>query len=196
MLFPGVFLPLHVFEPRYREMVADALQGDRLIGMTLLQPGWQADYEGRPPAYPIGCSGVVTHVELLSDGRYNLVLRGLDRFRIVAEDHTRSYRRAHVELLRDPPLDQAGRRELYHCRQRLESLIDAKGTRHASYRQPGMTDTDYVHAVAQYMELEPLEKQALLAIDTITCRAESLVDLVEMRQWMARAPHGGSRLAH
>ena len=196
VLFPGVFLPLHVFEPRYREMVADALQGDRLIGMTLLQPGWQADYEGRPPVYPIGCSGVITHVELLPDGRYNLVLRGLDRFRIVSEDHARSYRRAEVDLLRDPPLDQAGRRQLYQCRQRLESLVDTKGSRKASYRHPGMTDTDYVHAVAQYLELEPIEKQALLAIDTITCRAESLVDLAEMRRWMARAPHGGSRLAH
>ena len=65
VLFPNVFLPLHIFEPRYREMVADALASDRMIGMVLLQPGWERDYDGRPPVYPIGCSGVITHVERL-----------------------------------------------------------------------------------------------------------------------------------
>ena len=90
VLFPNVFLPLHVFEPRYREMVADALNSDRLIGMALLRPGWEADYDGRPAVYPVGCSGVITHVERLADGRYNIVLRGLDRFRIVDEDRTQA----------------------------------------------------------------------------------------------------------
>ena len=52
VLFPNVFLPLHIFEPRYREMVADALASDRMIGMVLLRPGWEHDYEGRPPVYP------------------------------------------------------------------------------------------------------------------------------------------------
>ena len=63
VLFPNVFLPLHIFEPRYREMVADALDGDRIIGMVLLRPGWEGDYEGRPPVYPIGCAGLITHAE-------------------------------------------------------------------------------------------------------------------------------------
>jgi Lon protease-like protein len=56
VLFPNVFLPLHIFEPRYKEMVADALAGDRIIGMALLRPGWEGDYEGRPPIYPVGCA--------------------------------------------------------------------------------------------------------------------------------------------
>jgi Lon protease-like protein len=103
VLFPGVFLPLHIFEPRYREMVADALASDRMIGMVLLRPGWQQQYEGRPPVYPIGCSGVITHVETLPDGRYNIVLRGVERFRILEEDDDRSYRRAVVEAAPDQP---------------------------------------------------------------------------------------------
>src|SRR5258708_21493686 len=98
--FPKVLLPLPIFEPRYREMVADALAGDRMIGMVLLRPGWDHDYEGRPAIYPVGCSGVLTHNERLPDGRYNLVLRGIERFRIVEEDHALSYRRAVVEPLR------------------------------------------------------------------------------------------------
>src|ERR1700752_5009269 len=91
VLFPNVFLPLHIFEPRYREMIADALKSDRLIGMALLQAKWVGRYEGRPPVYPIGCSGVITHLDRHDDGRYNIVLRGLERFRILREDHARRY---------------------------------------------------------------------------------------------------------
>src|SRR5437763_13593816 len=101
VLFPNVFLPLHIFEPRYREMVADAVDADRMIGMVLLRPGWDRDYEGRPPIYPIGCSGVITHVERLPDGRYNMVLRGVARFRVLADDHERSYRRGILGPLPD-----------------------------------------------------------------------------------------------
>src|SRR5262245_65702198 len=85
-------------------MVADAAASDRMIGMVLLRPGWERNYEGRPPIYPIGCSGVLTHVEKLTDGRYNIVLRGLERFRILEEDDQRSYRRAATETLLEPPL--------------------------------------------------------------------------------------------
>src|SRR5262245_26279697 len=97
VLFPNVFLPLHIFEPRYRQMVNDALAGDRLIGMVLLQPGYEKDYERSPNVYEVGCAGLITHVERLSDGRFNLVLRGLARFRIVGEENPSStllYRRA------------------------------------------------------------------------------------------------------
>ena len=68
MLFPNVFLPLHIFEPRYRQMVSEALAGDRMIGMVLLQPGYEEDYDGRPPIYRTGCSGLITHAERLDDG--------------------------------------------------------------------------------------------------------------------------------
>ena len=78
VLFPNVFLPLHIFEPRYRAMVKDALASDRIIGMVLLRPGWQHDYEKRPPVYPVGCSGVITHVEPLPDGRIYKNPFGLD----------------------------------------------------------------------------------------------------------------------
>ena len=77
VLFPNVFLPLHIFEPRYREMVADAVASARMIGMVLLRPGWQSDYEGRPPVYPIGCSGVLTHVEQLAGEPARWLHRGM-----------------------------------------------------------------------------------------------------------------------
>ena len=70
MLFPGVSRPLHIFEPRYRAMVADALKGDRIIGMVTLKPGYEANYAGRPAVYEIGCAGVITDVEELPGGRF------------------------------------------------------------------------------------------------------------------------------
>ena len=125
VLFPNVSQPLHIFEPRYRAMVADALQGDRIIGMVLLQPGYEADYEGRPPVYPIGGAGVITEVEELPDGRFNILLRGLARFRITSEDQSRSYRLAHVQEMPEPPADEDERLALREQRQRLEDVAAA-----------------------------------------------------------------------
>jgi Lon protease-like protein len=196
VLFPGVFLPLHIFEARYREMVADALATDRLIGMTLLRDGWRDDYEGRPPVYPIGCSGLITHCEKLQDGRYNIVLRGLERFRIVTEDHERAYRRARTETLQDPSLADADRVALAAERTRLEALIQAAdGTSGIDPRiASALTDEDLVNALAQYLELEPIEKQALLEQHGALARGRALAELLEMKMLMARRP--GSTHAH
>jgi Lon protease-like protein len=196
VLFPNVFLPLHIFEPRYREMVADALASDRMIGMVLLRPGWDRDYEGRPPIYSVGCSGVLTHNERLPDGRYNIVLRGMERFRIIEEDHALSYRRAVVEPLRDYALDTAARAAIRHQRSKLESMLGPATSSAAGPRMPAsMSDEDLVNALAQYLDLEPLEKQALLEKPCLRSRAESLVELLEMKIMMARTP-GRSSVAH
>lgn len=197
VLFPNVFLPLHVFEPRYRAMVADALAGDRMIGMVLLREGWQQDYEGRPPVYPVGCSGVITHVETLADGRYNLVLRGLDRFRIVSEDRDKPYRRAEVTPLPEPPPDPSARRELRQWRERLDLLIGPTVERSGTDAgiTSAMPDDDLVNALAQYLDLEPVEKQALLELEGAPRRAAALVELLEMKLLMPRTG-GAPRRAH
>jgi Lon protease-like protein len=199
VLFPNVFLPLHIFEPRYREMVADAVATDRMMGMVLLRPGWQHDYEGRPPIYPIGCSGVLTHVERLQDGRYNIVLRGVERFRIVEEDHDRSYRRAIVESVPEPQMGIDDRAAIRQQRSKLESLLVPGGERtwttHDARIPAGMADEDLVNALAQYLNLDPLEKQALLEQQDLRARTESLVELLEMKVLIARTP-GLSNVAH
>lgn len=197
VLFPNVFLPLHIFEPRYREMVADAIAGDRMIGMVLLRPGWEQAYEEQPPVYPIGCSGLMTHVEQLADGRYNIVLRGFERFRIIAEDHTRRYRRASIERLSERPMDSNDRAAVCRQRAKLETMLasshESKG---ADPKIPSaMGDEDLVNALAQYLDLEPLEKQALLEHHSLRTRAESLVELLEIKIIMARTP-GMSNIAH
>lgn len=197
VLFPTVFLPLHIFEPRYRDMVADALAGDRLIGMVLLREGWQRDYEGRPAIYPVGCSGVITHVERQADGRYNIVLRGIDRFRVDTEDHEKSYRRALVETLPQGPLDGQDRAELRRLRGRLESLITPTLERVGAEppKTSVMPDEDLVNALAQYLDLEPVERQALLEAEHIVARASALVELLDMRLLMSRTP-GHHGVAH
>ncbi len=189
VLFPSVFLPLHIFEPRYRDMVADALSSDRLIGMVLLKPGWEHDYEGRPPVFPVGCSGVITHVEQLSDGRYNIVLRGVERFRIVKEDHARAYRRAAVEPVAECAPRAEDRPAIERQRARLEEMLaPAVEKAGADPRMPsGMADEDLVNALAQYLDLEPLEKQALLEQRDLRARAESLVELLEMKMLTAKS---------
>jgi Lon protease-like protein len=197
VLFPNVYLPLHIFEPRYREMVADALDGDRLIGMVLLRPGWEQQYSACPPVYSIGCSGVVTHVEKLEDGRYNLVLRGLERFRILEEDRSRPYRRARIDPLEESRVTSEDRDAIRTHRAKLESLLSpAVEKSGADLRTTSaMSDDDLVNALAQYLALEPLEKQALLELPGLRRRAESLVELLEMKIMMAKTP-GVSNVAH
>ena len=197
VLFPNVFLPLHIFEQRYRDMVADALDGDRLIGMVLLRPGWEGSYEGRPPVYPIGCAGLITHHERLPDGRYNIVLRGLEKFRILGEtedeiqggnaDGSASrYRVARVETLHEP-LIEAERDQVRAARRRLEALLVPRAQgRGETNVAPAMADEDVVNALAQYMQLEPLEKQALLERPGLLARCRSLIELLEMKMIVAR----------
>jgi Lon protease-like protein len=197
VLFPNVFLPLHIFEPRYREMVSDAIAGDRIIGMVLLRPGWEHDYEGRPPVYDIGCTGLITHFERLGDGRYNIILRGLERFRILNEDHARSYRRASVEALVESAPGTEERGVLRGYRAKLETLLTPAVAKAGadSRTAAAMTDADLINALAQYLDLEPLEKQALLERKSLKSRAESLVELLEMKIIMSRT-RGLSNVAH
>lgn len=112
VMFPHVLQPLHVFEPRYRELLDDALAGDRLIAMAVLKPGWEAGYEGRPPIYPVVCLGRVASHQPLEDGRSNLLLVGLRRAGVVRElPPSRSFREAEVLVLDDLyPAQTAGRR--------------------------------------------------------------------------------------
>jgi uncharacterized protein len=196
VLFPNVFLPLHIFEPRYRAMVSDALEGDRIIGMVLLRPGFEANYEGRPPVYSVGCAGVITHAERLGDGRFNIVLRGIEKFRITGEDSSHDYRLAHVDPLPEISTPEQ-REELRKQRQRLEALLAAAVERSGSEPRfpPAVPDEDLVNALAQYLELDPIERQALLERDGTLPRCRALIELLEMK---THAPRGSwdKRLSH
>jgi uncharacterized protein len=187
VLFPNVFLPLHIFETRYRQMVDAALSGDRIIGMVLLRPGWEGDYEGRPPVYPVGCAGVITHAERLADGRFNIVLRGMEKFRIASEDTGQLYRIANVIPVPEPAAETL-RDAMRGERQRLEALLvpQPEGQQREHKVPSSMADEDLVNALAQYLEFDPVEKQALLERDGLLDRCRSLIELLEMKVLAAR----------
>ena len=175
MLFPGVSRPLYIFEARYRAMVADALKGDRIIGMTTLKPGFEANYGGRPPIYEIGCAGVITSVEELSNGRYNIVLRCLTKFRVLGEDQSRLYRLAQVEALPEV-LNSTEEAELGVQRQRLETLITQGGS---SKVPPGTADHELVNLVAQYVKIDHAQRQSLLELPNALSRSKALIEMIE-----------------
>ena len=176
VLFPDVSLPLRIFEPRYRAMVADALEGNRIIGMVLLRPGYEADYEGRPPIFAVGCAGVITQVEQLANGEYTLVLRGLQKFEVMSEEPGGPYRVAHITPLPEPPLDETQTAAIRAERQRVETLLVRLGIEPAP---AALSDAGLVIGLAQILELTPLEWQELLERDGVLARLRSLADRLE-----------------
>ena len=145
------------------------------------------NYEGRPPVYSIGCAGLITFSEQHSDGRYNIVLRGLEKFRITGEDHSRSYRVAEVEPLAEE-ITPEDRDIVRSERRRLEALLvpQPEGRGVDSKVPPSMSDEDLVNALAQYLDLESVEKQALLEREGLVARCRSLIDLLEMKVIVSR----------
>jgi Lon protease-like protein len=172
-LFPHTTQPFHIFEPRYRAMVADALEGDSIIGMILLQPGHEAEYEGRPPVFDVGCAGVIITVEELPDGRYNIVLDGLVKFRVLSEDASRSYRLAEVEAL--PEVVEASDRPL--LKQRRQQLERALLSVSPGIQLPplDLPDEEVVDGLSLVLPLEPADRQELLEADGSLERALRLI---------------------
>jgi uncharacterized protein len=178
-LFPHGARPFHIFEPRYRAMIADALKGDRIIGMVTLQPGFESNYEGRPAIYGIGCAGFIEQVEELPDGRYNILLRGLVKFRVNGEDQTRAYRLARVTALPEPSIDDQ-KAALQKQRRRLEELLTMPGSDPPI--PPDVADDEVIDAVAQYVPIDPSQRQALLELEGLVPRGQALIDLLESKR--------------
>lgn len=101
IFYPNTYLPLHIFEPRYKQMVAEALKGDHLIGMVIFKPGWEDDYYQSPEIVSVGCVGRIERAVSLDGGKYNIVLHGRHRFRIIQEVPGKPWRQAEVAFLED-----------------------------------------------------------------------------------------------
>ena len=176
--FPRVLLPLHIFEPRYRAMVRDALSGARLIGMVLLRGDWQADYLGTPTLFQHGTAGEIVRSEELSDGRFNIILRGAREFRIRSELKRALYREALVEWRNE----EAGTL-VSSQRERLAALVDEFVRRRhpeaAAHVEPPSDDELFVNAISQQLDLPVIERQALLEADGLSQRAERLIEVLE-----------------
>jgi len=178
VLFPHMSLPLHVFEPRYRRMVQDALESHRTIGMVLLRPGFEADYEGRPPIFERGCAGKIVGSETLPDGRLNIVLKGAIRFRIAAEHAGEPYRLASVEALPET-LGEAA--ILKDVRRKVLAAIGRAADGPTALVVSDLPDEVFVNGLCQSLTLDPMERQSLLDCDTISERYLRLASIVEFR---------------
>jgi Lon protease-like protein len=176
-LFPNAERPLLIFEERYRSMIADALKGDRIIGMVRLQPGFEAEYEGRPPIDAVGCAGVITEAERLPDGRYTIVLRGFTKFRVTEEDKSRPYRLARVTAVSESVVPPADRMALTFERRRMADLLQLQGIE----VDPVLGDEEAVDTVSQYVEMTPAERQALLEMNGVLPRVRALVTRLDKR---------------
>jgi len=190
-LFPYATVPLHIFEPRYRAMVADALEGDRIIGMIMLRPGYEEQYEGRPPVHEVGCAGTIIASEELADGRYNIVLQGLVKFRILSEDQSRPYRLADVEAL--PEAVEASDRPLLALRraQLEEALLSAFPG--AGPLPSAVADKEAIDGLSLSLPLDPTDRQELLEANGPIERASRLIGLLSGEEQARRLPRNPMR---
>lgn len=169
-------------------MIADALAGPRVIGIVLLRPGWEGDYEGRPPVYAHGCAGRIEQHEVLPDGRSNILLRGVTRFRIREEHAGEPYRLAAVEPVADEAADEteieAARREL------MAAIGRAADGPQVLVIKPDVRADVFVNALSQSLDLRAVERQSLLECDGVLERYRRLLAILEFRQ-LERGGSGG-----
>lgn len=179
-LFPGVSRPFVIFEPRYRAMIADALEGDRIIGMVALRPGFEKDYEGRPPIYEVGCAGRIQQYEKLPDGRYLILLSGLTTFRIASEDQRKPYRLARVEAVPEL-LKSEERGALSTLRERLTQLLYLSLPLGVEPPDPDLDDEEFVNVTAQNLRMPEAARQQLLEQNSVLARARALVERLDRK---------------
>lgn len=180
LLFPRMQLPLHIFEPRYRAMVTDSLARDRRIGMIQPRPVTIAAPGDRPALFDIGCIGRIAEVQALDDGRFDIVLEGLSRFRVVRElDVTTAFRQVEAELIADSDDDVLGMGDRAALELESRRFADAQGYAVDWEAVTRLDDASLVNGIAQIAPFDPAAKQALLEANGLRERAELTVQLMQ-----------------
>jgi len=184
VFFPKTLLPLHVFEERYRVMTREALSGDRHIVMVLLREGWQANYHGSPALHDVACLGKIETSEKLEGGKYNLVLSGLCRVRLLRQVREQPYRLWELERLEDAPLVEHApdvverRNHIGGLFTRFTELV-TNGRYRAPELVPQLNFEAMVHLVASSVDLPVEQKQALLELDDVRQRCDELIPVLQ-----------------
>ncbi|HUD95372.1 LON peptidase substrate-binding domain-containing protein [Sphingobium sp.] len=177
LLLPGMELPLHIFEPRYRALIHDAMARDRRIGM--IQPRGDGPV---PPLFDVGCLGHVSHIEALEDGRFNIILTGLARFRVVRElPVATQFRQVEADVEQAPQED-----EVLHAVER--AALEQESRRFADIlgyvvdwtAVSRLDDTALVNGIAQIAPFDPAAKQTLLEADSLSERSERIIQLMQI----------------
>lgn len=190
LLLPGMMLPLHIFEPRYRALMHDAMARDRRIGMIQPRGGGAA-----PPLYDMGCVGHIGEFEALEDGRFNIILTGLARFRVLRElDVTTPFRQVDAEI------EEPGQRDDDVLAMAERAALEMEARRFAQAQGyvvdwnavSRLDDASLVNGIAQIAPFDPAAKQILLEADSLAERAERMIQLM---QFFGRAdPDGGATM--
>ncbi|MEV5023937.1 LON peptidase substrate-binding domain-containing protein [Sphingobium sp. LMA1-1-1.1] len=177
LLLPGMDLPLHIFEPRYQAMIHDAMARDRRIGMI------QPREEGVKPAlFDVGCLGHITHIEALEGGRYNILLKGIARFRVVRELAVpTAFRQIEADVEPVPQEDEilsaveraALEQESRRFAETLGYVVDWTAVSR-------LDDMALVNGIAQIVPFDPAAKQTLLEADTLGERADRIIQLMQI----------------
>lgn len=174
ILFPGLQLPLHIFEPRYRAMVSEALARDRRIGMIQPRGG------GEGALYDIGCIGRISDVEALEDGRFNLVLDGEARFRVERElEVATPFRQVEAQPIPEREDEVLAAVERASFEQEARAFADRQGYSVDWDSVARLDDATLINGVSQIAPFDPAAKQALLEARTLHERCELLVQLMQ-----------------
>src|SRR5882672_2472085 len=180
VLFPRMFLPLHIFEPRYRAMTRAALDGERYIAMALLQPGRTQESDGSPAVHPILGLGKIVEDTALDDGKFNLVLLGMGRVRLLDEPSRKPYRTARVELLEERPPGGAS----YDRKRRLLLAFYVQVLRQITQGSLAAPPVDVplgllCDLLASLIAFDPGVKQSLLEELDVAARCDRLLELLQ-----------------
>lgn len=198
VLFPKAILPLHIFEPRYRTMMDDALRGGQTICMALLKPGWEPDYQGSPEVYPVACVGRVVQHHRLDDGRYNIALHGEAKVALEGQERAEPYRIVRVRALEEDRAWAASSevdaevKELLALFRRVR-LGESAAVDMTEMFGPHVSPESVLNMVAMHLNVEPNVKQELLELDSLGSRFRSIIrylrDLAAKQDLLDRARH-------
>lgn len=194
VFFPGTYLPLHIFEPRYRAMVSDAAAHGQCMGIVLLKDGWEEDYYGNPAVFDVGCVGRLVSVQRLPDGRFDILLQGLHRYDIQEQFFDKPYREARVVLSpreSHSALDGSVRSDLLSLVEAYLALRE-QGALWQGLLRTDAADEILVNSLSSYLDLTPVEKQFLLEAESLGQRARRLRDLIRFKVCERGGAKGGS----
>jgi Lon protease-like protein len=182
VLFPGVRVPLHIFEPRYREMVTDVAADHGVIGMMMLKGTWESDYYAFPDIFTVGCAGKIEELVRLPDGRFNLMLGGISEFEVEQELRERAYRQARIRWRPSSAakLDLADA-AMATLRELLVNFLGASANDiwHSLVEQRGLRGADLINFICFHLDVTPIEKQTLL--EAREERANCLIDVLTFK---------------
>ena len=183
VFFPGTVIPLHIFEPRYRQMVQDVLAGDGILALALLKSGWEEQAQGAPDIHPIACAGRLLEVTQLPEERFNIRMAGLGRVRLDEFESDKPYRQARVSLLAETLPDEksletlAARNDLLGAYGLLVSEITGRQSLGLEGAQAAPFHA-LVNTLCAHLDMPSRIKQELLEVDDIMERGLAVTDVL------------------